>query len=176
MDTANAGFNGVEYVGNGQIVVVMRMIIEICIGVGFNYFPAIIVGFIGIENSQCVGQHDAVHIFFFQVRNHKVDVLPGTPHAVGPVFQVYVHLYPHFGGVGNHFFDVVQVLLRCFSKLFLHMFSRTFAQQVDHFTPCIGNPLQGDVIIHKPEDFHFFKVSFFFCPAQNPLSTFKFAI
>ena len=51
VDTPDPSLDGMEHIGNGQVVIVMGMEVEGHIRIGLNHFPAIVIGLIRIEDA-----------------------------------------------------------------------------------------------------------------------------
>ncbi len=90
--------------------------------IAFYHFMAEIVGLIGIQYTQGIGQHEVIYRLVFESVHQVKNVFPGMNHAIGPIFQIQIDFKAGFFTNSDFFNDVTKMLLRCFSKLLSDMF------------------------------------------------------
>ena len=64
-------------------------------------------------------------------------------HSIGPVLQIKIAGDPPRSSILDGVYQVSQVLLRRLSQLLGHMLEGTFGEQINHFCPCIMDPVNG---------------------------------
>ena len=115
MDALHSGFYGCGDVGDRQIVVVVRVEVEMQLRIAFHHVAAKSVAVVRVQHPERVGNHKAPDRLSFQRIDHLVNVVGRKTHPVRPVFQIDVDRDAHFGRLRDGRFDIGEVLLRGFA-------------------------------------------------------------
>src|SRR6056300_512949 len=92
--------------------------------------------------------------------------------TIGPVFQIGIHAQPLLAGIVNSPENILNVLIKGFSKLIGAMFFTTFDQQIQYLTTGFPYPVYTAVIIHKAEYFNPPFQLMLFCPVDDTAQCF----
>ena len=99
--------DSLKNIGNGQIVIVVGMEIKFQSGVTFHHLPAVKGCLFRSEDTQGIGQHKMPNGFIAQAVHQVKDIVGRMHHAVGPVFEIEVHLHPLGSTQGYFVFDIL---------------------------------------------------------------------
>ena len=145
------GFHRSCGVGHGQVVIVMGMEVEPKLRIACHHVAAKPFGGIGVEDTQRVGAHEALHGGVGQPVEYRVDVPGRILHTVRPVFEVDVHLHAPRDGPADRGADVAEVLLRGAAQLFAAVFERPLRQQVHHAAPGLAEPVERHAAVDESQ-------------------------
>ena len=154
MDTPATAQHGSQHVGNGQVVIVMGMEVEVQARIAFHHLADVTQQIQRIQDAQRIRQHETPDFRIFQSIHQCKDIVRRMLHAIAPVFQIDVYGNAQFFGIIQRTTDVGHVLLQRFLQLVRTMVFRTLTQQIDVFTPASMNPIQRSVSVYKPQNFH----------------------
>ena len=154
MDTPATAQHGSQHVGNGQVVIVMGMEVEMHARITFHHLADVTQQIQWIQDAQRIRQHETPDFRIFQSIHQCKDIVRRMLHAIAPVFQIDVYGNAQFFGIIQRTTDVGHVLLQRFLQLVRTMVFRTLTQQIDVFTPASMNPIQRSVSVYKPQNFH----------------------
>ena len=119
--------DGGQHIGDGQVVIVVGMKIEMSIGIALLHFAHKLNNLQRIENAQRIGQHEAADAGAAECIHQLEHILGRILHAVAPVFQIDIDLHVKPFGIIYHGLDVGNVLLRRLLQLVGAVLQRALA-------------------------------------------------
>ena len=157
MDAVYAGLDSRIDIGNGQVIVVVGMEIEMHLGIFLAHLPAIVERGFRIEDTQRVGQHHPAYGQGHQGVHHLEDILGRMDHAVAPVFEINIHRQSLRHSIADRFFNVGDMLFGRFLELGSDMLQTALAQQIHHPATALDNPVGRDRSIDKAQHLEAFQ-------------------
>ena len=138
--------DGSQDVGDGQVIIVVRVEVEVRIGIPLHHLAHILDDLQGIEYAQRAADRTAAEGI-----HQLVHIVGRFLHAAAPVLQVKVRLQALRLGIVHHAKDVGNVLVRRLLQLVTAMLQRAFAQQVDDTATGGANPVNGFMPVHEAQ-------------------------
>ncbi len=148
------GADRLKSVGGGEVVVVVRMEVEMDGRIALHHGPAIHRGPRRVQDAEGVREHDPPHGRILQSVHQEKHVLRRVRHPVGPVFQVHIDLQALGNGDADVPENVVQMLLRRFPELGGHVAERALREEVHHLSSGRTDPVHGQAAVHETERLH----------------------
>ena len=146
--------HGSQHIAHCQVVVIMRMEIEVSMRITFHHLPHIFDDLQGIQHTQRIRQHIPLDIRVHQCIHHLEDVLRRIFHPVAPVFQVNVHLHILFIGIIHYANNIFDMFFRGLSQLTCAMLQRTFAQKINDAATGSVYPVYRRMPVYETQHLH----------------------
>ena len=142
VNALEAAEHSCRHVGDGQVVVVVSVEVEVERRVTPAHFAEETHGRERVEHAERVGQHEAAHRLLAECIDELVDILGRVFHSVGPVFEVHIHGDAQFLGEADIPADVRDVLFRRFVELKFAVAAGAFAEQVNDAATAVLDPVE----------------------------------
>ena len=110
----NAAQHCCQYIAYRQIIVIVRMEIEMGLRITFFHLPHIFYHLQRIQDTQCIRQHKTLDTRIFQSIHQLEYVFGRILYAVTPVFQIDIDGYILLVSIAHHIDDLRQMFLRSF--------------------------------------------------------------
>ena len=133
--------HGSQHITYRQIVVIVRMKVEMQIGITLLHLAHILDNLQRIEHPQRIRKHEPTDSTVLQAVDKSKDIFRRILDTVTPVFQIDIDFHPQRMGIFHNLQNVTGMLFKCLFQLIAAMFLRSFRQQIDHPASRLMNPV-----------------------------------
>ena len=146
--------HGSQHIAHCQVVVIMRMEIEVSMRIALHHLPHIFDDLQRIQHTQCIRQHIPFDIRVHQCIHHLEDILRRIFHPVAPVFQINIHLHILLIGIIHYANNILDMFFRGLSQLTCAMLQRTFAQKINDAAAGSMYPVYRRMPVYETQHLH----------------------
>ncbi len=154
MDAPASCSNCGKHIADSQVVIIMGMEVEAARRIALHHLSHKAGKFHWIEDSECVGQHDAFYRHLAKLVHQSKNIVGTILHAVAPVLEIEIYGESFLTGIVYGLQDIVKMFLNGFVELFLTVFLRTFSKKIKDLTPTLCYPIYREIAVNEPEHFY----------------------
>ena len=169
MDAPATGSNGSKHITDGKVVIIMGMEVETARRIALHHLSHEAGKFHRIEDSECVGQHDAFYRHLAKLVHQGKDVIGTVLHAVAPVLEIDIDADALLLSIVNRATEIADVLLECLVQLAFTMLPAPFAKEVHALAAALHNPVHALRLIHKTEHLYPIELAILTRPTRDAL-------
>lgn len=122
-----AAEHGGKHVGDGEVIVVMGVEVEMYLRIKFHHLSHEEEKFKRIEYAESVGKHKPFYLAVAECINHLENVIGRILYSVTPILKIYVDVYPHLMSEGDISAYISEMLFRSLLQLVDAMVFRSLA-------------------------------------------------